>query len=259
MKSNTAGTNYTINILGSTGSSPCTVTPTWQRFTLVNTSGTSLVGQVYISNESGSVAADVLIWGAQLERGAQASSYIPTGSSTVERTRDEMTMADISAINFNQRGGTVFMRVEDNPRDFETFPYFAAFEQSPSGRGWAFGRFNNSVSSGRRVFGIAFKPGSPSPTTLISSSGISRPSGQYKFAASLDTSLAGTNSRMAIVVNGGAAVVNLDTAATMPTIGSLKFNNTTETGPTEFSSVWIAQLKYWPTIFPNETLRTITT
>jgi hypothetical protein len=252
MKSNTAGTNYTINILGTNGSTACTVTPTWQRFTLVNTSGTSLVGQVYISNESGSVAADVLIWGAQLERGAQASSYIPTGSSTVERTRDEMTMANISAINFNQRGGTVFMRVEDNPRDFETFPYFAAFEQSPSGRGWAFGRFNNSVSSGRRVFGIAFKTNN---STLISSSGISRPSGQYKFAASLDASLA----RMAIVVNGGAAVVNADTAATMTTIGSLKFNNTTETGATEFASVWVAQLKYWPTIFPNETLRTITT
>jgi len=191
----------------------------------------------------------------QVEVGAQVGSYIPTGASTVARTRDEMTMANISGLAFNQRGGTVFMQLEDNPRDFETFPYFAAFEQSPSGRGWTFARFNNSVSAGRRVFGIAFKPASPNPITLISSSGISRPSGQYKFAASLDTSLA----RMAIVVNGGSAVVNADTAATMTTIGSLKFNNTTETAATDFSSVWVAQLKYWPIVFANEFLRTITT
>jgi hypothetical protein len=206
---------------------------------------------------SGNNTDSVTVWGAQLERGIQASSYIPTGSATVTRTRDEMTMADISAINFNQRGGTVFMQLEDNPRDFETYPYFAAFEQSPIGRGWAFGRFGNSVSAGRRVFGIAFKPGTPNPTTIISSTGISRPSGQYKFATSLDTSLA----RMAIVVNGGSAVVNADTAATMTTIGSLRFNNTTDTASdgSDFSSVWVAQLKYWPTIFPNETLRTITT
>jgi hypothetical protein len=109
MKSNTAGTNYTINILGTDGSSACTVTPTWQRFTLVNTSGTSLVGQVYISNESGSVAADVLIWGAQLEAGNGVTTYIPTVASQVTREADFVLMSNISSVGFNTvSGGTLF-------------------------------------------------------------------------------------------------------------------------------------------------------
>jgi hypothetical protein len=110
MKSNTAGTNYTINILGTAGSSAFTVTPTWQRFTVVNTSGTSLVGYIYISNESGSVAADVLIWGVQLEAGNGASSHIPTGTSTGTREQDAATMSDISSLGFDRYQGTFLVR-----------------------------------------------------------------------------------------------------------------------------------------------------
>lgn len=200
-----------------------------------------------VTSWSGDNTNSVTVWGAQLELGVEASSYIPTGTSTVQRTRDEMTMANISALNFNPKGGTVLMQLEDTPRDLETFPYFASFEQSTSGRGWAFARFNNSASAGRRVFGIAFKTGN---STLISSSGATRASGQYKFAATLDASVA----RMAVVVNGGAAVVDSATAATLTTIGSLKFNNTTESAPTDFASVWVAKLTYWPSVFPNTIL-----
>lgn len=233
---------------GSAGAIFPTLTTAWQRVSLTFTSSSTSDGiEIRVLNSGSPKTATVHLWGAQLELGVQASSYIPTGSSTVQRTKDEMTMANISALNFNPNGGTVFMQLEDNPRDLETYPYFASFEQSPSGRGWAFARFSNFASVGRRVFGIAFKADN---STLIASTGATRTAGQYKFATTLDASIA----RMVIVVNGGTAVVNTNTAATMATIGSLKFNNTTETSPTDFSSVWIAKLTYWPSVFPNATL-----
>jgi hypothetical protein len=187
-----------------------------------------------------------------MEIGVQASSYIPTGSSTVARTRDELTMANISALNFNQSGGTVFMRLEENPRDRETFAYFGQFEVSPSGRGWAFARFNNSASAGRRMVPIAFS--GPS-TTLISSSTVTRSvSGEYKFATTLEPSVA----RMTVVVSGASPVVTTATAGTLTTIVALKFNNTSESAATDFSSVWLAQFKYWPSVLPTATLQSLT-
>jgi len=208
---------------------------------------------MYPNDTSSQTTADSLYaWGAQLEVGVQASSYIPTGSSTVARTRDELTMANISALNFNQSGGTVFMRLEENPRDQNTNPYFGQFEVSPSGRGWAFARFNHSASAGRRMFPIAFS--GPS-ATLISSSTVTRSvSGEYKFATTLEPSVA----RMTVVVSGGSPVVTTATAGTLTTIGALKFNNTSESAATDFSSVWLAEFKYWPSVLPNETLKTLT-
>jgi len=207
-----------------------------------------------VTSWSGNNTDSVTVWGAQLELGAQASSYIPTGSSSVARARDGMTMADISTLNFNQSGGTVFMRLEENPRDKDTFAYFGQFEVSPSGRGWAFARFNNSSSAGRRMVPIAFS--GPS-TTLISSSTVTRSvSGEYKFATTLEPSVA----QMTVVVSGGSPVVTTATAGTLTTIGALKFNNTTESDSNgiDFSSVWIAQFKYWPSVLPNATLQTLT-
>ena len=100
MKSNTAGTNYTVNIYGTTGNNLVTVTPTWQRFQVVNTSGTSLVGYIYISNESTSIAADISIWGAQLEAGNGASSLIPTGASTGNRANESLYLDGASFAAF---------------------------------------------------------------------------------------------------------------------------------------------------------------
>jgi hypothetical protein len=231
------GTNWTTQA----------ITSSWVRYTFAATSEAQRVGfRVVASGDS------IELWGAQLEAGFQSSSYIPTGSSTVARSRDEMTMANISALNFNQTGGTVFMRLEENPRDRDTNPYFGQFEVSPSGRGWAFARFNHSASSGRRMFPIAFS--GPS-TTLIASSTVTRSvSGEYKFATTLEPSVA----RMTVVVSGGSPVVTTATAGTLTTIGALKFNNTSESVATDFSSVWISQFEYWPTVLPSETLQSLT-
>jgi len=242
-----SGSNYVSQIGGANNTSS-----TWVR---VSVSFTTPVGctSIYVypcSSDSGTV--DLLVWGAQVETGSGASSYIPTGASTGSRGQDGMTMADISSLNFNQSGGTVMMQIDGGPRDLNTFPYFAQFEKSPSGRGWGFLRMNVSSSVGPRIFGTAFDNAG---STIITASNHLRPSGKIKFATTLEPSVA----RMTWVIAGGSALVNTAAAGTLATIGSLKFNNTTETAATDFGSVWVSQFKYWPSVLPESQMQAITT
>jgi hypothetical protein len=64
---------------------------------------------------------------------------------------------------------------------------------------------------------------------------------------------------MTWVIAGGSALVNTAAAGTLATIGSLKFNNTTETAATDFGSVWVSQFKYWPTVLPESQMQALTT
>ena len=59
---------------------------------------------------------DFYVWGAQIEEGSFATSYIPTASSSVTRAAD---VAEITGTNFssfyNQSEGTVFAEVVSYP------------------------------------------------------------------------------------------------------------------------------------------------
>ena len=108
MKSNTAD-NHNVNILGSANTNNV-VTPAWQRFVVTVTSSASLYRYFYISNESSTLTTDISIWGAQLEAGSDASSYIPTGASTVQRVGDDCYMSGTNFSSWwNQSEGTAFI------------------------------------------------------------------------------------------------------------------------------------------------------
>jgi hypothetical protein len=102
------------DVTTSTGvSATFTVTENWQRFEFTRTSATS-TGSVGVGLNTGlsgtSIAAgDILhVWGAQLEAGAFATSYIPTTTTSLTRNADRVSMTGTNFSSwYNASEGTI--------------------------------------------------------------------------------------------------------------------------------------------------------
>jgi hypothetical protein len=88
----------------------------WYRFSLTfatGTAGGSANTNIQIRNDSG--ARSFYIWGAQVEAGSYATSYIPTTSATVTRLRDSFTRNNIYTNGLiTSSGGTWFVELKNN-------------------------------------------------------------------------------------------------------------------------------------------------
>ena len=93
-----SGTLYTLN-------------GDWQRLEQIST-----IGSVFhIGNYNGGNATDILIWGAQREAGAYATSYIPTTTASVTRNQDLITRNNIYTNGLiTAAGGTWFVEIRNN-------------------------------------------------------------------------------------------------------------------------------------------------
>jgi hypothetical protein len=99
------GVNYTQTL--------CTLTTSWQRFTLSSTltSGADNF-QVGVdtrdSAESAKPAQTIFVWGRQLEQSSYPTSYIPTTSASATRVADACSKTGISSL-IGQTSGTIFV------------------------------------------------------------------------------------------------------------------------------------------------------
>jgi hypothetical protein len=112
--------NGSLKFLGApAGNVTISFTTEWVRYTHTFTAtGTDLYPRFLI--ESGvSSSVDILVWGAQLEAGAYATSYIPTLGTSVTRVADAASKTGISSL-IGQTEGVVFI---DFNRSYVTGSY----------------------------------------------------------------------------------------------------------------------------------------
>lgn len=101
------GKTIVVRGVGGTAYTSLTLTDNWQRFKLtetsISTSGTLTIELRGFSGSSVGIV-DALIWGAQLEEGSYATSYIPTNGGTVTREAETASKSGLSSYINSQEG-----------------------------------------------------------------------------------------------------------------------------------------------------------
>ena len=220
-----------------------TVTSNWQRFTLVTSAPPSSAS--YNFQISSMPAGTLYAWGAQLEAGAFATSYIPTTSATVTRAAD---VASITGANFsswyNQTEGTVFVDVlRSYSGNFPAFPNIVNFNDGTANNLWAM----YGISGNQFVTNFSIQSGGVGQTDYVQ----------------VATNVPGPNRiAQALAVNSSTFAANgaltlQDSSVAMP-VGM----NRVAIGADRLSlAQWggtIRRLTYWPTRLPNAMLQAIT-
>jgi hypothetical protein len=90
-----------------------TITTSWQRYTFTFTGSVQTTAFYLLSGNYFSPAENnkFYIWGAQLEAGSYATSYIPTIASSVTRNADVISKTGISSL-IGQTEGTIFLDLQ---------------------------------------------------------------------------------------------------------------------------------------------------
>ena len=209
-----------------------TLTTSWQRIQIAQTSSGGFDGIAI--RKTGSSPSMFYLWGAQLEAGSFATSYIPTVASQVTRTAD---VATITGENFsqwyNQSAGT----------------FVVSFDTIWSGNASAScGVIGFDGSASKRLIYIpgANQVAATFDGTLALSSGNVVP-GPSKVASAYDTG-------RAIIVNG-ASLATGTMAAGYSTATSLNVGNY---AGINYLNGHILQIVYFPTRLSDAQLQTLT-
>jgi hypothetical protein len=212
------GTNWTTQA----------ITSTWTRYTFTHTVDHRVGIRIVTSGDA------IEMWGAQLEAGSGASSYIPTGASQATRNADNCELLDLTTMGFNASEGTIYhdvgARTNASGRAYTFLPASGGNNQIFEGSGTAF----NVYSSGSFVAQIGSQP-----------------------VTALKIAAAYALNDYAVSVSGGAVTTDtsgaLPTSLTKLTIGGSIINSAA------YMNGCIRVFKYWPTRLPNAQLQSLTT
>jgi hypothetical protein len=212
-----------------------TLTGEWQRvqFTAASPNGYGLG----ISTFGGVTATTIYLWGAQLEAGSYATSYIPTTSASVTRNADVISKTGISSL-IGQTEGTLFFEI-DAPNPNANGGLTMIQVGTGSSR-----IYIAKESSTQNIFQLATQ--SASGYNFINTANIT--TSTIKFA------IAYKNGDNAFYVNG--SLISTASATANPTsFSQLNFGDTTS-GNTDTK---IKAAALWETRLDNSTLATLTT
>ena len=233
-RNNTAGINYaarfnldtlaTSNVSAGATASVVDVGNGWRRCTITTasiTSGNSILCYVY--GGVGTSGENVYAWGAQLEAGAFATSYIPTLASTVTRSADVASVNTLSPW-YNSVEATLFAET-------------SRFTTSGLGRSL---QFDDGTSSERIYIhtggngGLVVVDGGVDQVSItngsVTANQIAKVVGAYKL------------NDFAVSTNGAA--VSTDTSGTIPTVTTARIGRN-ESGSVTFNG-HIRRIAYFP-------------
>lgn len=233
-----------------TNSSVTTLPSGWYRVSVTSTADATTTGNFTISlcsddagtaTYTGNGTSGIYLWGAQLEAGAFATSYIPTTTATATRAADVASVTGTSFSSwYNQTEGTVFV----NWSSFApaTQRYIIDVEQAAS----ANDRIDININTSNII----------NPRTVVGGSAIaSLSAGTYTANTAGNIGFSYKIADYGSSFNG-ATPVTANTAGSLPSsparlfIGSL-------TG-TNYLNGTIKRLVYWGQRLPNNVLQAIT-
>ena len=201
---------------------------------------------------AGNNSSGIYIWGAQLEQGSFATSYIPTSGTTVTRAVDT---AVIKGTNFtdwyDSSASTLFMESKlSSAISSGQYPFVAFEVESNNNRNSSFAITRRS---GQGVRAINYDSSGTQDLDITNST--SWDGGTYrKFAYALDNS--GSSS---VLVDDGTVIGTDSSYATssLSSVNILRFADHNSGGMTNFN-VTIKSFKYYPKRLPNAQLQGLT-
>jgi hypothetical protein len=221
------------------------VTPEWQRFTLSNLTATTS-GFVFGTRggsgsffNGGDEVLDILVWGAQLEAGSYATSYIPTTSASVTRNADVISKTGISSL-IGQTEGTLFVDVY---RENLASPFIFMIANSVGSNAYL-----NSIYMFQQANGTIVSDGFISGTLQFSFSTSGLSVGRHKLA------IAYKQNDFVWYIDG--VQVATDTSGNVPTMSAFEINGADISST---SNVETNAVALWKTRLTNTQLAQLTT
>lgn len=243
LKSNTSS-NYTLTLqIGDQNVKDIVITPTWQRFEGFGTP--NVTGYNFIDLEAIQAGADISVWGAQLETGYVATSYIPTYGSAATRSADVSSSAATTRVKdsaqiigtnftswYRQDEGTLYADVSSYQGSvFQRV--LTIHDGSSNNQIWL---TSTDAESFAGYVGGAFQ------WQIALSSAVGRIAGAYK-----------TND---IAVSKNGSSVSTDTSARLPVLDRIRIGASWN-GDSPVNGC-IRRIAYYPKRLPDATLQAIT-
>jgi len=243
-KSSASNAKLTLG-LQNHGGQVFSITNEWERYsvavTALSTGGNFNIYAGDVTPTTGVVNSSnvVTIWGAQLEAGSYATSYIPTTSASVTRNADVISKTGISSL-IGQTEGTLFCDVLTSSIELGDYQTFVS----------VYGNGNNRVVIGK-------EQGTSNLFYYVNSNGsvtfqiITKPLGSYKIA------LAYKNGDSCLYING-VSVFTTSNAVNFSTTLTDFYINQRPTG-FEIGTLNMNSAALWTTRLTNDQLTALTT
>jgi hypothetical protein len=243
--------------LGSSTGIGCVVTTTWTRFTHTYTVGdTSASPQIMLWDNipANDETATIYVWGAQVELGNDASSYIPTVASQVTRNPDLalMTSTNFSSWYTGGTTGTFFVDWYGGVRGIASTVRSVISTSDQTTK-----HLHMQQASAAGVLRV----GDKTPTYVTTANSLTsgaRTKGAFSFAYPGT----GTTSTVNLSLNGGtvatSSAIAFSVAPTWLVLGGVSSTGTSLTDVDTVLNGSIRQIKYYPTALSNAQLQALT-